>query len=123
MTILTFIAALVTGFLASLGVGGGMVLIIWMTAILGTPQLEAQGINLIFFIPIALVSVILHYKNGLIELKKMILPIVMGSIGAAVGSLTAHYIGSDSLRKIFAVFILLIGIKTLFFEKKAKEKE
>ena len=123
MNILTFIAALVTGFLASLGVGGGMVLIIWMTAILGTPQLEAQGINLIFFIPIALVSVILHYKNGLIELKKMILPIITGSIGAAVGSLTAHYIGSDNLRKIFAVFILLIGIKTLFFEKKAKEQE
>ena len=54
MTLLTFIAAFFTGLLASLGVGGGMVLIIWFTAVMGMSQLEAQGINLLFFLPIAL---------------------------------------------------------------------
>lgn len=113
MNILTWIAAFITGLLASLGVGGGMVLIIWMTAVLGTSQLEAQGINLIFFLPIALLSVIMHRKNGLIDLKKLLPAIVTGVVTAALGAYAAHAIGSPLLKKIFAVFILAIGIKEL----------
>ena len=111
MTVLTWIAAFVTGLLASMGVGGGMILIIWYTAVLGADQLETQGINLMFFLPIALLSVIMHRKNGLIDMKAMLPAVITGVIGAAAGSLAAHYIGSALLKKIFAVFILMIGVK------------
>ena len=60
----SFIAALLTGIFASMGVGGGMILIIYLTVFGGFDQLAAQGINLIYFIPIALLSVILHSRNG-----------------------------------------------------------
>ena len=113
MTVLTWIAAFLTGLLASLGVGGGMVLIIWLTAVMGRSQLEAQGINLFFFLPIALLSVIIHRKNGLISLKQLVPAVLTGILGAAAGSFAARLMGSELLGKIFAVFILVIGVKEL----------
>lgn len=113
MTLLTWIAAFLTGLLASLGVGGGMVLIIWFTAIMGMSQLEAQGINLLFFLPIALLSVIIHRKNGLISFKELVPLVITGVLGAAAGSFAAKLMGSELLGKIFAVFILVIGVKEL----------
>ena len=110
----SFTAAFFTGIFASLGVGGGMILIIYLTVFAGFDQLAAQGINLVYFIPIAALSVILHSRNHLIEWKKIIPSIITGIIFAAAGTIAAKYIGSDGLKKIFAVFILLIGIKELF---------
>ena len=114
MTLITWTAAFITGLLASLGVGGGMVLILWLTAVMGMPQLEAQGINLIFFLPIALLSVIIHRKNGLISFRELVPALITGLAGAAAGFFAANLIGSELLGKIFAVFILVIGVKTLY---------
>lgn len=113
MTVLTWIAAIITGLLASLGVGGGMVLIVWLTAVMGMSQLEAQGINLLFFLPIAFLSVIIHRKNGLISFGKLVPTVLTGIFGAAAGAFAARFIGSDILGKIFAVFIIIIGVKEL----------
>ena len=110
----SFAAAFLTGIFASLGVGGGMILIIYLTVFAGFDQLAAQGINLVYFIPIAALSVILHSRNHLIQWKKIIPSVITGIIFAALGTLAAKYIGSPGLKKIFAVFILLIGIKELF---------
>ena len=120
-----YIAAFVTGVLASLGVGGGMVLIIYLTVFGGFDQLSAQGINLIYFLPIALLSVIIHSRNGLVEWKKILPSLVTGVIFALAGATLARYIGSPLLRKIFAGFILLIGVKELFgsFGKRDKSQE
>lgn len=112
------IAALVTGFLASLGVGGGMILILYMTVWGGYSQLHAQGVNLIFFLPIALLSVIIHRKNGLIELKELIPAMITGAVSAVIGSLAAEYIGSELLGQFFAVFIIALGIRELFRKNK-----
>lgn len=112
--ILTLLAAFITGLLASLGVGGGMVLIIWMTAFMGVDQLEAQGINLVFFLPIALLSCILHRRNGLMKIKPLLPAIIIGIVGAAAGALLAGFAGSEILGKCFSGFILLIGIKEMF---------
>ncbi|MCC8043035.1 MAG: sulfite exporter TauE/SafE family protein [Oscillospiraceae bacterium] len=121
MTILTFITALISGFLASLGVGGGSVLIIWLTSFCGVDQLEAQGTNLIFFISIALMSVIIHRKNGLIEIKKLIPTILLGIVGAICGTFAAQWLGYIMLRKIFGGFIIIIGICSLFSKKSEEE--
>lgn len=120
-----YIAAFATGVLASLGVGGGMVLIIYLTVFGGFDQLSAQGINLIYFLPIALLSVIIHSRNGLVEWKKILPSLVTGVIFALAGAALARYIGSPLLRKIFAGFILLIGFKELFgsFGKRDKSQE
>jgi uncharacterized membrane protein YfcA len=117
MNILSYAAALVTGVLASLGVGGGMVLIIFLTVVAGVDQLTAQGINLIYFIPIALLSVIIHTKNKMIEWRKIIPAILTGIVGAVVGAFIAKAIDENILHTIFAIFVLLIGIKELFYKE------
>ncbi|MBQ5318514.1 MAG: sulfite exporter TauE/SafE family protein [Oscillospiraceae bacterium] len=120
-----YIAAFLTGVLASLGVGGGMVLIIYLTVFGGFDQISAQGINLIYFLPIALLSVIIHSRNGLVEWKKILPSLVTGVIFALAGAALARYIGSPLLRNFFAGFILLIGVKELFgsFGKRDKSQE
>ena len=120
MMVWSFIAAFLTGVFASLGVGGGMILIIYLTVFAGFDQLAAQGINLVYFIPIAALSVFLHSRNKLIEWKKIIPSIITGIVFAALGTMAAKYIGSPGLKKIFAVFILLIGVKELFSKPEAQ---
>lgn len=119
------LVALLTGVTASMGLGGGFILVIYLTVFAGMPQLEAQGINLIFFIPIAAVSLFFHVKNKMIE-KSVILPSVIAAVlGVFIGVWAANWLGSDWLRKIFAGFVLLVGIRELImtFKKPKEEKE
>lgn len=107
------VVSFLTGLVASLGLGGGMVLIIYLTIFSGMAQLEAQGINLIFFIPIALISIILHTKSKLIIWKKILPSIITGAVIALLFSFIASMLGSEILSKIFSIFIIIIGIKEL----------
>ena len=66
------IVAFLTGITASMGLGGGFILVIYLTIFAQMPQLAAQGVNLIFFLPIAAFSLIFHIKNKMIE-KSVIL--------------------------------------------------
>lgn len=112
------IIGIVSGIIASMGLGGGFVLLLYLTVIAGVDQIQAQGINLIFFIPIALISLIIHIKNGFVDKKPLLLSILCGAAGVAVGSCVAFNIPVELLSKAFAVFVLVLGIKELFFQKK-----
>lgn len=109
----SFIAAFLTGIFAAMGVGGGMILIIYLIFWAGFPQLAAQGINLLYFIPIAVLAVIIHTKNKLIEWKKIVPSLIFGTISAVLGAIAADHLGSEILGKIFGGFIIIIGIKEL----------
>lgn len=111
-----FIAALLSGAAGAMGLGGGSVLLIYLTLMEGLPQLEAQGINLIFFLPCAAVALIFHIKNGLVG-KKIWIPILTGLLGAAAGLWLSGVIGEFWLRKIFAVLVLMIGVKEVLGQK------
>lgn len=109
-----YAAAFLTGFLSSLGVGGGVILIVYLTVIAGVDQLTAQGINLIFFLPIALLSVIIHRKNKLIDIKQLIPAMIVGSIFSVVGAFAAELIGGELLRKGYGIFVMILGVRSLF---------
>lgn len=103
-----------SGAIASMGLGGGFVLLIWLTLFQNIPQRTAQGINLLFFLPIALISVIMHLRVGLID-KKLVLSLIPGGIiGAVLGTLGSQVIGNDLLRKLYALFLLAFGLRELF---------
>lgn len=108
------IIAFLSGFLSSLGVGGGLVLITFLTVFMEYDQITAGIINLIFFIPIAFVSVVIHKKNGLISFKKLLPGIISGALFSWVGVNLALFIGSDFLGKIYSVFLIIFGILTFF---------
>ncbi len=111
------IVGFITGVIASMGLGGGFVLMIWLTMFAGVEQRAAQGINLLFFLPIALVSLIIHIKGGLIDkllLKKYIFG---GIVGAILGTIAAQLIANDLLSKLFSLFLLAFGVRELISAK------
>ena len=115
------IVGFLTGVLASLGLGCGLVLIIYLVTFLGTEQIIAQGINLTFFIPIAILSLIIHSKNKMVEWKIVPKYVLTGIIGAITGTILALNLNSRYLRIIFAVLLIIIGIKEIL-SKENREK-
>ncbi len=122
---MSIVIASVVGFLsgltASMGLGGGMVLLVYLTGILSLSQLEAQGINLVFFLPIALISLIIHSKSHLIDWRVISPALISGAVSAASVSFLVRFIGTDILQKCFAVLIIIVGIKELSYKQKRPE--
>lgn len=112
------IVGLLSGICASLGIGGGFVLLLYLTAIASMPQKEAQLLNLLFFLPIAVLSLILHTKHHLVEWKAVWPSVVGGCLGVFGGVWLANILSDDWLSKLFAIFIFLLGLRELFSKKR-----
>ena len=84
------------------------------------PQAVSQGINLIFFIPSAILAIIFHIKNDLIDKKAALTYIGYGLIGVALGFFLLNRLEDRTLRIIFAVILILVGAKDLLLPKKKK---
>lgn len=110
-------ASFLSAIIAALGMGGGSVLIIYLTAYLGLEQLAAQGINLVFFLPAAAVALIFHQKHGLVRWRVALPCALLGLVGVYFGQLFAMRVGSQMLGKFFGGFLLLIGIREVFAKK------
>ena len=112
--LLPFLCGLGASIISAWGVGGGTLLLLVMTLFLNVDQRTAQGLNLLFFLPIALISVIMHIRAGFID-KKLVISLIPGGIlGAVLGTVASSFIGNDLLRKIYAVFLLIFGLRELF---------
>lgn len=107
-------AGFFSGLLGALGLGGGGVLVIFLTVFLGVPQLKAQGINLMFFIPIGVLALIFHAKRGLVDFKAALPAAGLGLAGAALGAMMTRFIGPGVIRVIFGVFLGTLGAYELF---------
>jgi uncharacterized membrane protein YfcA len=107
-------AGFLSGIIASMGLGGGAVLLLYLTLIANVPQQQAQGINLLFFLPCAMVALVIHGIKKQIEWKKAAVMALGGLPGAVCGWLLSGVFAPDILQKIFAVFLLFIGLKELF---------
>ena len=118
--ILDIIAGTVSGILGAMGFGGGGILILYLTLYKDMPQAVSQGINLIFFIPSAILAIIFHIKNKLIDKKTALTYIGYGLIGVALGFFLLNRLEDKTLRIIFAVILILVGAKDLLLPKKKK---
>lgn len=123
MDILIYIiAGFLSGAVGSLGVGGGGVLIVFLTLFLEYSRDEAAVMNLIFFIPIALLSVIIYLKQKQIDVKKAVGLALSGLLGSVLGVYLSGVIETSLLSKIFGGILISISIKTLFSKTPEKEK-
>lgn len=111
----------VLGFLAGVGVGGGSLLILWLTLVLGMPHPQARILNLLFFIPSAIVASIFRWKQGSLDLKKILPAIISGCIAAALFSIFGQRIDTTLLKKLFGGLLLITGIRELMYKPKKKE--
>jgi len=123
MEILIYIAiGLLSGVVSGMGIGGGTILIPALSIIFDIKQQTAQQINLIYFVPTAIVALITHAKQGNIE-KDPLKPIIaFGLIGAAAGSYVALWMTSDILRKSFGFFLLAMGVYEFFRKEEKTER-
>lgn len=108
------LAGAVTGVLSGFGIGGGSLLLIYMTSFAGIEQNLAQGVNLLYFLPAAATALPAHAKNGYIEKAALLPAVLAGLAGTALAAWAATAIDVGLLRKCFGVFLLVIGVRELF---------
>lgn len=119
--ILLIIIGILSGIISGMGIGGGTILIPTLIFFEGVSQHQAQGINLIYFIPTAISALYLHRKNNTIQ-KDIVKPIVLfGLVGAAVGAFLAVNIDDNILKKIFGGFLFVMGIIEIFKKENKNE--
>ena len=106
-----------------MGLGGGAVLLIYLAVFKDVPQLTAQGINLIFFVPIGLLAVIIYSFKKQIIWKKTLLLAAGGVVGTFVGMGIVKLIGSHLTGKIFAVLLIFLGLKEIFSKSPLKKRK
>lgn len=111
----------VLGFLAGLGVGGGSLLMLYLTLVLGWAPEEARTVNLLFFLPSAAIATLLRRKEGAVNLKQLIPAIAAGCIAGAAASILGKGLDTQLLKKIFGVLLLAVGIREILYKEKKKK--
>lgn len=115
------LAATALGVLAGLGTGGGSLLILWLTLVLGMEQADARSINLMFFLPAAVIACLFRWKQGKLDFKKVLPAILSGCAAALVFSWLGTRMDTTLLKKLFGILLLFTGFRELFYRpRKAK---
>ena len=107
------ISAFLIATLSGMGVGGGGLFVIYLLLFTDTPQLIAQGMNLLFFLFSAGASVTVHFSQRRIYFFAVGIMAVSGILGSLLGAYTVKFINQDLLRKIFGIMLIISGILSL----------
>ena len=111
------LAGFAAGVLTGAGIGGGTLLLVYLTNFGGMEQRQAQGINLLYFLLTAPPALYGHLKNGLVDKPRALRA---GAAGVAAAALTAWLtagLDTDLLRRAFGVFTVLVGLREVFCKK------
>lgn len=109
-----YIIGFLSGVISGMGIGGGAILIPAYVIFLNTEQHLIQGVNLLYFIPTAVVALIIHAKNKFIDLKTASGIMLFGVIGSAIGGFIAVTLPAAHLRTMFGIFLFFMGFYELF---------
>ena len=105
----------VLGFLAGIGVGGGSLLVLWLTAVLDMPGDQARVLNLLFFLPTAAIACYLRWRSGQLR-PKLLLPAILTGCAAAAGfSLVSRSLPAGALDTLFGILLLVTGVRELCY--------
>jgi uncharacterized membrane protein YfcA len=117
--IILILIGLLAGFLSGLvGIGGGIIIVPALVFALGFSQKLAQGTSLgILLLPVGIFAVIQYYKQGYLNINYVAIVAVAFVLGGFLGSKLALSLSDEKMKKIFALLMLLIAIKMLFFDR------
>lgn len=101
---------LASGVFAGMGMGGGTFLIPLLTLLMNVEQEVSQCINLLVFIPMAVIDIIIYSKKKLIDFKNWWIISLPAVVVSTVGALVSTKLSSKVLKIIFGAFIGLIGV-------------
>ena len=108
----------VLGFLSGLGVGGGSLLILWLTLVLGLEQSQARSINLLFFFFCAIPACLIRSRKAQIPWRTLLPAIVSGCLFAWAVSLFSAGLELSLFKKGFGILLLVTGLRELFYRPK-----
>ncbi len=108
------IIGIVAGIVSGTGMGGGTILIFLLTFMMGVEQHIAQATNLIFFIPTAIVAILVNLKNKNIDIKLAIIISVFGILGAIIGANISIHIDVGILKKCFGAFLVIVTLNEIY---------
>ena len=114
------VVGLLGGIVAGMGMGGGTLTIPLLTIFLDFKQLRAQGVNLVAFLPMSVVALSIHIKNKLVKFKQTWLLAVVGCLFSCGGAILANNLSNIILKKLFAVFLICLGVYELIEMKRNK---
>jgi uncharacterized membrane protein YfcA len=123
MTAQTIIILLVVGLAAGVlsglvGIGGGIIIVPALVLFLGFTQHQAQGTSLgLLLLPVGILAVMNYYKQGHIDVKVVLIMAAAFVIGGYLGSKVSIGMSQEMLKKVFAVVLIIISVKILFFDK------
>lgn len=129
MTIQTILILVLTGIAAGIlgglvGVGGGIIIVPSLIYFLSFSQKSAQGTSLgLLLLPVGILGVLQYYKEGHVDFKIVAIIAIGFLAGSYFGSKIALSLPQETVKKIFAILLLVIGFKMLFIDKKIKEQE
>lgn len=112
------VIGVLAGMISGMGIGGGTILIPALLFLQDMTQQQAQGVNLIYFVPTAVIALITHMKNKNIEKKAVKSIAVVGLLGAAAGAFLAVRMDATLLRKFFGGFLFIMGLSEVFHKKR-----
>ena len=124
--LLLILIGLAAGFLSGLvGIGGGVLIVPALVLLIGLSQKQAQGTSLgILLLPVGILAVMQYYKQGYLDVRMVIIVSLAFVMGGFLGSKLALSLSDARMKKIFAIVMLLIAVKMLFFDNPgAKEVE
>lgn len=116
-----FLAGAVTGVLSGFGIGGGSLLILWLTMAEGIGQYTAAGINLLYFLFCAPTALLSHIRHHLVDRRAALWCALAGCLSSPLASLAASAVEADWLRRLFGVLLLVLGAKELFSKQPPKK--
>ncbi len=121
--IILIIIGIAAGILGGMvGVGGGIVIVPALVFFLGFSQKMAQGTSLgILLLPVGLFGVMQYYKEGYVDMKVVLIISAGFLIGSLLGSKLALNLPQETVKKIFAILLIVVAIKMLFFDKKSPQ--
>ena len=105
----------ILGFLTGLGTGGGSLLVLWLTLVMNTPSHEAKVINLLFFLPSAIISTLFRWRRGGIPFEKVWLPAITGCAAALIFATVGQKMNTELLQKLFGVLLIFTGLRELLY--------
>lgn len=115
-----------SGIFSGIGMGGGTILIFLLNRFAGLEQHIAQATNLIYFVPTAVSSMIVNYKEKNIDTKLAVIVSLFGILGAIIGATISNELEVTKLQKLYGYFLAIIAIHeiyTLFKEYKLNKKK
>lgn len=119
--IFPIIVGTILGGLSGLGVGGGSLLMLWLTLVMGAEQEYARLMNLMFFIPCALAVSLFRWRQGKLDLRLTVTAIAAGCVGSVLGNLWRQHLDLELMRRIFGILFVICGIRELCYRpRKAK---